>query len=202
MNAWRYYCLRFADQAQCDKVLQALGLLIEATDDDQNTILVDASQHQFVIDRIGTLYHPSGAEVTDPETGQKVPEMVASIGYHINLCANNAPLLNALRPFMVTPILPKREFRTINLVAGKRRRLGRTTGKRYAQAHMEKNPTPTIRDLYPHLSAAELLEAEDNLERYLALVLRIFERMEAAETHPQAGPLTQNNGTLACHSQG
>lgn len=110
MNQWRYYCLRFADQAQCDKVLQALGLLIEATDDEGNTILVDASQHQFVIDRIGTLYHPSGAQVTDPETGQKVPEMVASVGYHVNLCCNNAPLMNALRPFMVTPSLPKREF--------------------------------------------------------------------------------------------
>lgn len=38
---------------------------------------------------------------------------------------------------------------------------------------------PTIRDLYPLLSEAELLEAENNIERYLALVLRIFERNEA-----------------------
>jgi hypothetical protein len=54
---------------------------------------------------------------------------------------------------------------------------------------------PTIRDLYPHLSDAELLEAENNIERYLALVLRIFDH---AEANPQADLLTENNGTLAC----
>ena len=43
---------------------------------------------------------------------------------------------------------------------------------------MDKNPTVTIRDLYPHLSEKELEEAEDNLDRYLALALRIFERIE------------------------
>lgn len=36
--------------------------------------------------------------------------------------------------------------------------------------------TPTIRDLYPRLSDQELAEAEDALERYVALVLRITER--------------------------
>ncbi len=44
--------------------------------------------------------------------------------------------------------------------------------------------TPTIHDLYPDLTDKELAEAEDNLERYLALVLRIFERTEL-ETAPQ-----------------
>lgn len=48
--------------------------------------------------------------------------------------------------------------------------------------------TPTIQDLYPDLTEKELAQAEDNLERYLALVLRIFERAEL-ESAPQAGPL-------------
>lgn len=35
----------------------------------------------------------------------------------------------------------------------------------------------TIRDLYPHLNDEELKEAEENLERYLELILRIYERI-------------------------
>jgi hypothetical protein len=37
---------------------------------------------------------------------------------------------------------------------------------------------PTIRDLYPDLTDEELAEAEDTIERYLELVLRIFERIK------------------------
>jgi hypothetical protein len=37
----------------------------------------------------------------------------------------------------------------------------------------------TIADLYPRLKEAQLQEAEENLERYLELVVRIFERIEA-----------------------
>ena len=37
----------------------------------------------------------------------------------------------------------------------------------------------TIRDLYPDLSEEELKIAEENLERYLELVVRIFKRIEA-----------------------
>lgn len=48
----------------------------------------------------------------------------------------------------------------------------------YAQPTMEQK-IPTIQDLYPHLTAEERAIAEDNLERYLTLVLRIFERLEA-----------------------
>ena len=44
---------------------------------------------------------------------------------------------------------------------------------------MNQHPEPSIRDLYPDLSGTELTEADDNLERYLALVLRIFERTES-----------------------
>ncbi len=40
-------------------------------------------------------------------------------------------------------------------------------------------PAPTIRDLYPNLSPNELAEAEKNLEAYLQIALRIFERLEA-----------------------
>jgi hypothetical protein len=53
----------------------------------------------------------------------------------------------------------------------------------------------TIKELYPALTDSELAEAEDNLERYLALVLRIFERTEL-ETCPQADPLISGTGTL------
>lgn len=60
--------------------------------------------------------------------------------------------------------------------------------KGYVQACMNTNPTPTIRELYPNLTDTELAEAEDYLERYLALVLRIFERV-ASQTVPQADPL-------------
>jgi len=37
---------------------------------------------------------------------------------------------------------------------------------------------PTIRDLYPDYTEHELAQAEGNLERYLVLVLRIYERRE------------------------
>ncbi len=59
---------------------------------------------------------------------------------------------------------------------------------------MEKKPAPTIRDLYPHFTDAQLAEAEDNLERYLILVLSIFERRELQK----AGQLTENSGALPC----
>jgi len=36
----------------------------------------------------------------------------------------------------------------------------------------------TIADLYPRLNKDHLKEAEENLDRYLELVLRIFERVE------------------------
>lgn len=60
---------------------------------------------------------------------------------------------------------------------------------------MNENAAPTIRNLYPQFSDQELREAEENLDRYLALVLRIFERLES-ESHPPAGPLTVATGTL------
>jgi hypothetical protein len=43
----------------------------------------------------------------------------------------------------------------------------------------EKNRELTIPDLYPHLSEAQLKEAEENLGRYLELELRVYERILA-----------------------
>jgi hypothetical protein len=42
-----------------------------------------------------------------------------------------------------------------------------------------KKHQPTIRDLYPDLTEEESVKAEENMERYLELVLRIFERLES-----------------------
>jgi hypothetical protein len=37
----------------------------------------------------------------------------------------------------------------------------------------------TIRDLYPHMSEEDLAAAEANLKRYVAVVVRIYERLKA-----------------------
>lgn len=63
---------------------------------------------------------------------------------------------------------------------------------------MEKVHKPTVRNLYPNLTEPELANAEANLERYLALVLRIFERVESEMTTSTADPLTPDMGTLVC----
>ncbi len=60
------------------------------------------------------------------------------------------------------------------------------------------NPDPEIlaslRKLYPDLTDEELVLADDNLTRYVALVLRIFERINPQDE--DLPPLTQTNGTL------
>ena len=66
---------------------------------------------------------------------------------------------------------------------------------------MDKNPAPTIRDLYPHLNDEQLAEVEDTWERYLALVLRIFERLES-QTDLPADHLTQKLNELPYSLQG
>ena len=66
---------------------------------------------------------------------------------------------------------------------------------RSAAMNQNQKPAPTIRDLYPHLSDDELRQAEENLDRYLSIALRIFERVEA-ETGTQVDPLTYRSGTL------
>jgi len=60
---------------------------------------------------------------------------------------------------------------------------------------MDDLPSPSIRNLYPDLDDQECTKAEDKLNRYLELVLRIFERIEA---NPQPDQLTENTGTLPC----
>ena len=61
---------------------------------------------------------------------------------------------------------------------------------------LDKQSAPTIRDLYPHYTEDELAEAEDNLERYLTLVLRIFERWELQK----AEQLTEDTDALPCEA--
>ena len=58
---------------------------------------------------------------------------------------------------------------------------------------MEKKSAPTIRDLYPHFTDEQLAEAEDAHDRYLAIVLRIFERMEL-----EACQLTAGTDAIPC----
>jgi hypothetical protein len=58
---------------------------------------------------------------------------------------------------------------------------------------MVKKSAPTIRDLYPHFTDEQLAEAEDAHDRYLAIVLRIFERLEL-----EAAQLTPCPGDLQC----
>ena len=64
---------------------------------------------------------------------------------------------------------------------------------------MNNSVTPTIGDLYPHFTEQELAQAEDNLDRYLAFVLRIFERAES-EADPQEAPLAPDAGTVGSNS--
>jgi hypothetical protein len=64
---------------------------------------------------------------------------------------------------------------------------------------MVNKPAPTIRDLYPDLSEAELAQVEDSLEQYLALVLEIFEHLES-EADAEAGHLTPDSGEIPCNS--
>lgn len=63
---------------------------------------------------------------------------------------------------------------------------------------MEKTP-PTLRDLYPDLNEEQLAEVEDSLERYLALVMRIFNRLES-ESDCALPQLTAANGEIPCKS--
>ena len=44
---------------------------------------------------------------------------------------------------------------------------------------MEQHQPTTLRDLYPHFTDEQLEEAEANLERYLAVMMRIAERLRS-----------------------
>lgn len=56
---------------------------------------------------------------------------------------------------------------------------------------MDKKPEVTVRELYPTLSNTEIEAAEENLERYIELVLRIYERIRSEpESYAQFKELT------------
>ncbi|TMA04616.1 MAG: hypothetical protein E6J89_19890 [Deltaproteobacteria bacterium] len=55
---------------------------------------------------------------------------------------------------------------------------------------------PTIRELYPGLSDEQLKEAKENLERYLELALRIYDRIRSdPEAYSQFRALTASGRT-------
>jgi hypothetical protein len=63
--------------------------------------------------------------------------------------------------------------------------------------------TPTIRTLYPELNDDDSRQAEDNLEQYLLLVLRIYERITSdPASYAQFRTLLERNGTLSCTPPG
>lgn len=53
----------------------------------------------------------------------------------------------------------------------------------------------SLRDLFPELAENELQQADQNMEEYLTLVLRVFDR---TEKDSQPDPLTPGTGTLPC----
>lgn len=65
---------------------------------------------------------------------------------------------------------------------------------------MDNKLSATLRDLYPNLSDEQLAEVDDTWERYLALVLRIFERLES-QTDSPASHLTQKLNEIRCSLQ-
>lgn len=52
----------------------------------------------------------------------------------------------------------------------------------------DENDIP-IRELYPHLDETQLKQAEENLKRYLAVAIRIYERL-LDESQASANPKT------------
>ena len=55
----------------------------------------------------------------------------------------------------------------------------------------------TLRDLYPHFTNEQLEEAEANLERYLAVMMRIAERLQAEGYDLTAPDLTVSGHSIA-----
>jgi hypothetical protein len=56
----------------------------------------------------------------------------------------------------------------------------------------------TIRILYPNLTEVELQQADDNLEQYLLLVLRVYERLTSdPERYAHLRALTASSGTVS-----
>ena len=65
-----------------------------------------------------------------------------------------------------------------------------------ANQKSERKDGPTIGDLYPALSDQQLKESEENLERYLELALRIYDRIRSdPESYSQFRALTASRHT-------
>ena len=61
----------------------------------------------------------------------------------------------------------------------------------YRASTMPKDRPITIRDLYPDLTEADLAVAEANLRRYVAVIVRIYERLEReGRSWPDCDPLS------------
>lgn len=50
-----------------------------------------------------------------------------------------------------------------------------------------------LRQMYPNLSRDQLLEAKENLDRYFEVAVRIFLRLEAAQSPTLLDPTSQNS---------
>ncbi|MBU6400341.1 MAG: hypothetical protein KGS61_08485 [Verrucomicrobia bacterium] len=70
-------------------------------------------------------------------------------------------------------------------------------------ASMEERAAPTIRDLYPTLGDEGLRQAEDNLAQYIALALRVYERVSSDPVaYAQFRALLAKNRTVQSSTRG
>lgn len=53
------------------------------------------------------------------------------------------------------------------------------------QTPEERDAVPTFRELYPHLTDEQLRDAEDRFDRYIALAVRVFERLRNDPEFPE-----------------
>jgi len=64
----------------------------------------------------------------------------------------------------------------------------------------------TIRDLYPHMAEEELAVAENNLRRYVAVIVRIYDRLQAEgkpwPNRTDRGDLTLSGDDLNIRTKG
>lgn len=66
----------------------------------------------------------------------------------------------------------------------------------------QKEQVPSLRDLYPHLSEEQLKEAGENLNRYLEVALRIYERICGdPESYAQFKALTVQERTARINTE-
>jgi hypothetical protein len=72
-----------------------------------------------------------------------------------------------------------------------------------ADQKADKQPVITIHDLYPHLTNEQLKEAEENLQRYLELAVRIYERIRTdPKAYSQFRSLTGSGQCPSMHGKG